>query len=166
VIPRGPRRFFALLALFAIPVSKSLVLAFASNGPPFCLTDAQIVKERSEPQEIVLHRPLEGFRVMAKPFDTHKQVLWLAREGQRVGRRPRHDRRVQPPSLASRGTSEMLRSRRKYPERVPRLLSEFKPCLSALKTPPASVPATPGATENDDRHAIKGNAGPDDRSRD
>jgi hypothetical protein len=58
--------------LFAIAVSKSLVLAFAWNAPPFRLSDAQIVKERFEPQEIVLHRPLEGFRLMAEPFDTHQ----------------------------------------------------------------------------------------------
>jgi hypothetical protein len=32
----------------------------------------QIVEERSEPQEIVLHRPLEGFRLLAKPFYTHQ----------------------------------------------------------------------------------------------
>jgi hypothetical protein len=60
----------------------------SSNAPPFCLTDAQIVEERSEPQAIVLQRALEGFRLLAKPFDTHQEVLRLAREGQRVGDGP------------------------------------------------------------------------------
>ena len=36
-----------------------------STGPPFRITDAQIVEERSKPQEIVLHRPLEVFRLLA-----------------------------------------------------------------------------------------------------
>lgn len=36
-----------------------------STGPPFRITDAQIVKERSKPEEIVLHRPLEVFRLLA-----------------------------------------------------------------------------------------------------
>jgi hypothetical protein len=68
------------------------------SASPFRLTDAQIVKERAEPPEIVLNRPLEGFRLLTKPFDTHQEVLGLARVGQRVGRRPRHGRRVQPPA--------------------------------------------------------------------
>jgi hypothetical protein len=52
-----------------------------STGPPFRIRDAQIVDERSKPQEIVLHRPLEVFRLLAKPFDMHQEALGLAREG-------------------------------------------------------------------------------------
>ena len=70
----------------------------SSSAPPVRLTDAQIVEDRAEPPEIVLNRPLEGVRLLAKPFDTHQEGLGLARVGQRVGRRPRHGRRVQPPS--------------------------------------------------------------------
>ena len=101
----------------------------SSTAPPFCLTDAQIVQDRSEPPAIVLHPPLEGFRLLAKSFDTHQQVLGLARGGQRGGRRPRHCRRASP-LLASRETCEMYGAEENVGSRVPRLLSAFKPYLS------------------------------------
>ena len=68
IVRRFPGPFFGTLRVLVkfedSGVGWGLVCS-PSTGPPFRITDAQIVDERSKPEEIVLHRPLEVFRLLA-----------------------------------------------------------------------------------------------------